>query len=337
MGEVAMIPDGLDCCLGQRMVLLRPNRELCDGNYLLYAMLSEYVQTQIQWNDASGSIVSNLCIPDLSALKIPYYELDRQRKIGAMLAAIDGKIDSNKKLMKELEGTSRLIYDYWFTQFDYPDKNCKPYRTSGGKMVWSDGLKHQVPEGWEVRQLGDICDTRLGGTPDTEVAEYWGGTMPWLNSAEVAVSPILMAEKRITELGQKESATSFAPAGSILLSITRYIRPSILEIDACFNQSVVAVLENETLRMPFLFPFIQSQISRYMMLRTGAQQPHINKETVDSTWMVVPTRDILDRYYVLTKPMYDQLVIAAKQNLELSRMRDWLLPMLMNGQVTIGE
>ena len=73
------------------------------------------------------------------------------------------------------------------------------------------------------------------------------------------------------------------------------------------------------------------------MLRTGAQQPHINKETVDSTWMVVPTRDILDRYYVLTKPMYDQLVIAAKQNLELSRMRDWLLPMLMNGQVTIGE
>lgn len=141
--------------------------------------------------------------------------------------------------MTELEKTSRLIYDYWFTQFDFPDENGKPYRSSqAGKMIYNGTLNSEIPQGWEVTTVGEQCELRLGGTPDTSVQEFWGGDMSWLSSAEVATSPILGAEKSITKAGVEGSATSFAPAGSVLLSITRYIRPSILAIDACFNQSV---------------------------------------------------------------------------------------------------
>ena len=159
--------------------------------------------------------------------------------------------------------------------------------------------------------------------------------MPWLNSAEVAVSPILRAEKNITKAGVENSATSFAPAGSVLLSITRYIRPSILAIDACFNQSVVAILENRTLHTEFLYPFVQSQVPRYLTLRTGAQQPHINKETVSETCFSMPTELILARYYDKVAPIFNQLILVAKAVDRLSALRDWLLPMLVNGQVHV--
>ena len=274
----------------------------------------------------------------LHEFSIPFVE-DKagQQRIVDVLYAIDDKIENNRKLMAELEATARLVYDEWFVRFDFPDEQGRPYRSSGGKMVWNDQLKREIPARWKVEQLGQVCETRLGGTPSTDVAAYWNGNIPWLNSAEVADSPILEAAKSITERGVHDSATSFAPAGSVLLSITRYIRPSILAIDSCFNQSVVAVLENDDLHCEYLYPFMQSQVPRYLTLRTGAQQPHINKETVDSTWVAVPARQVLDYYYDSVHPIMQAYLNTARTKLGLRHLRDWLLPMLMNGQITVGE
>ena len=256
--------------------------------------------------------------------------------IGELLADIDDKIANNSRIMKELEDTARLVYDYWFTQFDFPDESGNPYRSSGGKMVWSEGLKREMPTGWTVVSLGEACDTKLGGTPDTTVAEYWDGDMPWISSAEIAVSPVLSSDKRITKRGIEESTTSFAPSGSILLSITRYIRPSLLMIDACFNQSVVAILETEKLRREYLFPVIQTMVPRFLTLRTGAQQPHINKEMVDESRILVPSPIVLTNYYEVTGPIYSAYINAAKQNEGMAQLRDWLLPMLVTGQAQVA-
>ena len=164
---------------------------------------------------------------------------------------------------------------------------------------------------------------------------YWNGDIPWLNSGEVATSPVLYAEKTITEKGVKESATSFSKAGAITLSITRYIRPAILGIDACYNQSVVAIEPTKEYRKEYLYQFFLSQINRYMGLRTGAQQPHINKEIVDNTIFLCPQHKILEDYYLLVSPLYENQIIVAKTSYKLSKLRDFLLPMLMNGQVKI--
>ena len=284
----------------------------------------------------TGSAQPKLTQENLSRLEIDIPDVQCQKDVATLLSTIDAKIDNNNAIAAELEGMAKDLYDYWFVQFDFPDENGKPYKSSGGKMVWNDELKREIPEGWEVDRLGKVCDTLLGGTPDTENASYWNGDIPWLNSGEVATSPVLNAEKTITKEGLKNSATSFASAGAVVMSITRYIRPSILGIDACFNQSVIAVIPNEQIHSTYLYLFMLSQVERYRRLRTGAQQPHINKETVDSTLITLPVDSVLNQFYDRVEPLFERQMIAMKEAKELESLRDFLLPMLMNGQVRAG-
>lgn len=229
------------------------------------------------------------------------------------------------------------VFDYWFCQYEFPniDKDNRPYKSSGGIMRFSPEVGVEIPDGWEVKKLSNVCDVLLGGTPDTSKSEYWNGTIPWLNSGEIAYFPISKSEKSITELGMKNSATSFAPKGSVLISITRYIRASILKIDACFNQSVVAVIPNSNFKTAFLFPFIVSKIPLYMSLRTGAQQPHINKGTVENTYIAIPPKNIMDEYIKTIEDVYKDILNATQEAAKNVKIDDFSMPSLMNGQATV--
>lgn len=334
IGNCGIVPENFKCCLGQRLVLLKINRNVCSPEYLLSVLLSDYVKRQIEQVAKLGSIVSNFAIGDLYKLSIPI--LENQDEVASVSSHIRSKIANNNNICSDLEAMSKLLYDYWFVQFDFPNEEGKPYKSSGGKMVWNEELKRQIPEGWTVSELGSCLKTLLGGTPATGKPEYWNGDIPWLNSGEVATSPVIKAEKRITKLGMDNSATAFAKAGAVVISITRYIRPSILGIDACFNQSVVAIVPNSKLRTAYIYPFMNSMVDIYLSLRTGAQQPHINKEIVDKTVIILPPDNLLERYYEQAEKFYDLQLIKTRENQELCSIRDFLLPMLMNGQVKIN-
>jgi type I restriction enzyme S subunit len=267
---------------------------------------------------------------------IPDIKFDEQKRIANVLSPIDAKIELNNRINAELEAMAKTLYDYWFVQFDFPDENGKPYKANGGKMVWNEELKREIPDGWEVKKLKKILETSLGGTPSTKIEEYWNGNIPWLNSGEVADFPIVKSEANITKTAVDNSAAKLMPSGTVLLSITRHIRPSILAIDASANQSVVGIYESADLRCSYIYPMIQNEVPRFMTLRTGAQQPHINKETVDSTWIIKPSKDVLDKYYRIADPVYKKINNNAFENMELESLRDWLLPMMMNGQVSVG-
>jgi type I restriction enzyme S subunit len=259
-----------------------------------------------------------------------------QQKIAAVLSSLDSKIELNNKINAELEAMAKTLYDYWFVQFDFPDKDGKPYKTSGGKMVWNDELKREIPDGWEVGKIGSVFNTYLGGTPSTSVPEYWdNGTISWLNSGEIANFPIIDSELKITKAAIGNSATTLLPKGSVLLSITRHLRPSVLAVDACANQSVVGIKEKEDFRYYYLYPYLQNEIPRLNTMRSGAQQPHINKEIVDESLIVIPNSSILKMYNSKVAHTYEFIMNNAFQNQTLSELRDWLLPMLMNGQVTV--
>ena len=203
-------------------------------------------------------------------------------------------------------------------------------------MVWNETLKREIPEGWEVKKLGEVTKIVLGGTPSTQESTFWdNGTINWLNSGEVGEFPIVTSEKKITEIALNQSSTEFLKAGSVTLSITRYLRPSILAIDACINQSVVGLKENELLKNCFIYPYLQNEIDRLMSLRTGAQQPHINKETVEESYICIPPEEIMNTYNKVSQPIYEQIINIAKENKKLTEVRDNLLPLLMNGQVEV--
>jgi len=308
--------------------------------YLFYLLtqphITEYLHT-IATNSVSAypSISPN----DLGNLKFRVPELSTQQKIASVLSALDSKIELNNRINAELEAMAKTLYDYWFVQFDFPDKNGKPYKTSSGKMVWNEELKREIPEGWEVRKIGKILKTSLGGTPSTKVKEYWeNGKISWLNSGEIANFPIIDSELKITEAAIKNSATDLLPKGSVMLSITRHLRPSILGIDACANQSVIGILEKDDIKCYFLYPYLQNEIPRLMEMRSGAQQPHINKEIIDESFILLPNNEteILKKYNAQVGHFYESIINKAFQNQKLTELRDWLLPMLMNGQVKVN-
>ncbi|WP_072062345.1 restriction endonuclease subunit S [Serratia marcescens] len=336
LGEAALMPAGVRACLGRRMGLLRFNKAKVMPEYALYAYLSPAFQQTIKANTLTGATVDRLSISEFPNFPIRIPPLEEQKKVADLLGSIDKKIALNNRINAELEAMAKTLYDYWFVQFDFPDTNGKPYKTSGGKMEYNATLKREIPAGWSVTKIGSITKTILGGTPSTEIDDYWkNANIPWLSSAETASFPVVSSEQMITSSGIENSAATLLSKGTVVISIVRYIRPSILGIDAATNQSVVGIRESDIYKSSFIYPYFCSEVPRLMGLRTGAQQPHINKGVIDESPIVLPPSSTLVEYYKLANSVFDKIMALAFQNHELVKLRDWLLPLLMNGQVTI--
>lgn len=268
-------------------------------------------------------------------VKIPPIEL--QRKVVDAITPIEEKITRNNEINDNLLKQLNSIYDYWFTQFDYPNINGQPYRQTGGQMEFNKQLKINIPNSWSVKPLSELCDIVLGGTPNTEIDEYWNGNIHWLNSGEVAQLPVVSTELKITQLGIDNSSTKLMPAGTTIVSITGNIRTSYLAIDTCANQSVVGILENGIFKYPFIHQYLSRLIAKFTIISTGNCQQHINKGTIEDALVVIPDESTLNKYYEVVSPLYEMVTNLSLENEKLIHLRNWLLPMLMNGQATITD
>lgn len=324
----------LPLLLAQRVACLRTNLE-ADQVYLYYCIYNPHFVDYVR-RIQTGSSVPHISKTQIEDFYIPFWEIGIQTKIAKILSDLDAKIELNNKINTELEAMAKVIYNYWFVQFDFPDENGKPYKTQGGKMIFNENLKREIPAGWEGKRIDEVLNTELGGTPSTKIEEYWDGEFPWLNSGEIANFPIIESELKVTDAGISNSATTLMPKGTCVLSITRHLRPSILGVNSCANQSVVGLFESNQLKSSYIYPYLVNEIPRLMSLRTGAQQPHINKGIVDESLILVPEESVLNNYYASVNSMYDKIINNAFQNQKLAELRDWLLPMLMNGQVRVN-
>ncbi|AJQ45654.1 hypothetical protein JM47_00710 [Ureaplasma diversum] len=231
----------------------------------------------------------------------------------------------------------KLLYDYWFTQFDFPDENGKPYKSSGGEMVWNIALKKNIPKEWGVKHLSELCDIVLGGTPSTTNSQYWNGHINWLNSGEISQFPVVASAKKITSEGQVNSSTKLMTKGTTVISITGNIRISYLAINSCANQSIVGILENNQIKCAFIHQYLSRLISNFTTISSGNCQKHINKAVIEEALILIPKHRILQEYYQLVIPLYENISNNALKNQELIKLRDFLLPLLMNGQATIKD
>ena len=331
IGYVAIANQEL--CTNQGFKSVIPNYELVTSEYLYYTLgfYKSFIEKQ-----GSGTTFMEVSGATMENIELPIPALEEQRRITDTLIKIDKKIALNKRMNAELEAMAKQLYDYWFVQFDFPDENGNPYKSSGGKMVYNPTLKREIPAGWEVSNYGNEFDVKLGGTPSTSEDSFWkDGTINWLNSGEVQNFPINSSEKKITESALNGSSTEFLPKGSVLISITRYLRVTILNIDACINQSVAGFAETDILKYPYTYFALSAEVPRLMKLRSGAQQPHINKEIIEASPILLPPKRILREYYTSCSPIIDTLFKKSEEIEELIHLRDSLLPMLMNGQVTV--
>ena len=330
MGVVGIVPKEFQCCLGQRLVLLKIDKSKCIPKYLLYTLMSEYVQVQIRRINQTGSIVSNLNISSLKKLKIPLHNFEEQRKIANILSAIDDKIQINNQINQELEAMVKTLYDYWFVQFDFPDQNGKPHKSSGGKLVYNQDLKREIPEGWGVEKLGDIANITMGqspkGTSYNEVGEgmlfFQGSTdFGWRFPVvrQYTTEPSRIAEEDDILLSVR------APVGTLNIADTR----------CCIGRGLAAINSKVGVNS-YIFNVMQDFKKLFDMRNSvGTTFGSITKDDLYSLQLVYPPNELLMKFDQSVKSFDREIKNRSRQNQGLTQLRDWILPMLMNGQVKV--
>lgn len=272
--------------------------------------------------------------------EIPNVELPIQKRIASVLSALDDKIELNNKINAELEAMAKTLYDYWFVQFDFPDANDKPYKSSGGKMVWNEALKRDIPGGWEVKKIRNIAKTGSGGTPkSTEKAFYENGTIPWINSGELNNAFIVSTENFISELGMNNSSAKLFPAKTILMAMYGATagKTSIISFEATTNQAICAIMPLNDLFF-YYTKFVLDDMYQYLInLSTGSARDNLSQEKIKELNIIIPYNKTIKAFSTTVNQFYNKIENNLIQNQELAQLRDWLLPMLMNGQVTVSE
>ena len=336
LGSTALVPENNKYLHNQRIGLITCDEKRLNKLFAYYLFMTKSVREQLE-RSSSGTKVKHTSPEKIYDVEVEIPDVISQQKIANLLWFIDEKIANNNAINDNLQQQAILLYDYWFTQFDFPDANGKPYYSSGNKMTWNNQLKKNIPLSWKVKPLKAICEICLGGTPSTTVSKYWNGSISWLNSGEIAQFPVVSSEKKITQLGLENSPTKLMSKNTTVISITGNIRASILALDACANQSVVGILENEIFKSPFIYQNMLRLLKHYTSISTGNCQKHISKGAIEESLVCIPDSIVLKQYYSLSEPIYKQMHEIALENQHLTELHDWLLPMLMNGQVTIKD
>ena len=338
LGEAALMPPGIRACLGRRMGLLRPNREKVIPEYLLYAYLSPAFQQTIKANTITGATVDRIALNELPSFALRIPPLEEQKNVAKLLSNIDKKIELNNRINAELEAMAKTLYDYWFVQFDFPDANGKPYKTSGGKMEYNPILKREIPEGWEAGNVLKVAELLGGGTPTKTKPEYWNGTIPFFTPSDSDKNIFSVAtEDYITEEGLKKSSTRLFEKYTVLITARGSVgRLALNAVPMAMNQSCYALKAKGGISYTFLFFLTKELIHHLEVKASGSVFNSIVSNDIEFTDLALPKgTKIIERFAAIAEPIFTKIEIATVENRQLSALRDWLLPMLMNGQVTV--
>ena len=292
--------------------------------------------------EGKTSGIKNLQIDNaLSAIEIESLPLDEQNKIANILSAIDSKIAINRQINDNLEAIAKQLYDYWFVQFDFPNEEGKPYKSSGGKMVWNEKLKREIPEGWSIINLIDYAEIKNGATPSTENTLNYGGDIVWITPKDLSEQQskfIYCGERNITQQGYDSCSTNLLPVGSVLMSSRAPIGLiSIAKQELCTNQGFKSFLPKDINNSIYLYYYIKHHIKQIEQLGTGTTFKEVSREDLCKFPILSVEKSLMyDQWINLQKEICEKQFILVKEIEQLTKQRDELLPLLMNGQVSVN-
>jgi type I restriction enzyme S subunit len=303
------------------------------GNYPKYVYYLMKCLGNLKTSDKST--VPGVNRNDLHEIVVPYIKPEFQQKIASVLSSLDAKIELNNRISAELEAMAKTLYDYWFVQFDFPDVDGRPYKSSGGKMVWSGELGREVPEGWEVKCLGDITDlnTESVNPMDTPFKDFKLYSIP-----EFDVSGTFKIER-----GEEIKSNKFTVKESdILVSklnpwFSRVIYATEDNDLICSTEFVVWRTKNEEMKN-YLYMIARDASFRTYCTQsaTGTSNSHKRvNPTVMMNYQIVFKKDVAEAFGRILGPTIKTYAKNKIENNTLAELRDWLLPMLMNGQVRV--
>lgn len=300
-----------------------------DSDYIYYLLKNNYAVLR---NSASGSTaIPILNKTDFDNLRFKVeLDLNEQRKMVSILSTIDDKIETNNQINQELEAMAKTLYDYWFVQFDFPDQNGKPYKSSGGKMVYNPELKREIPEGWGVEKLENIAKITMGQSPKgTSYNEVGEGMLFFQGSTDFGWR-FPVARQYTTE------PSRIAEEDDILLSVRAPVGTlNIADTRCCIGRGLAAI-NSKVGANSYIFNVMQDFKKLFdMMNSVGTTFGSITKDDLYSLQLVYPPNELLMKFDQSVKSFDREIKNRSRQNQELTQLRDWLLPMLMNGQVKV--
>ena len=316
VGNTAIVPKSFKGCNLVRATGLIDIEDPFLTKWVKYYIDSPLGQYYIKSN-LNTTVQATLNVKSLVDMPIPMPDSRIIGQIVAVLSSLDDKIENNNRINANLEAQAQAVFKSWFVDFE-------PF---GGVL----------PEDWEETTIGEICKCYLGGTPSRAKAEYWNGEIPWINSGEVNKYRILEGSEYITELGLQKSATKLLPRKTTVLAITGATlgQVSLLEIEACANQSVIGIVQNEKVPYEFIYPLILNDIEQIMLHQTGGAQQHINKDNVESHKLILPTDEVMAKYKAIQAPLFETIANNCFESQCLAALRDTLLPKLMKGEIAV--
>lgn len=314
------------------------NNEIVDDDYFYYlfkALIKKELITQ-----GNNSVLKHL--PGLNVIRNhPIYlpDLYKQKRIGRILKLIDTKIRNNSKINSELESMAKTIYDYWFLQFEFPNEDGKPYKSSGGKMAWNEELKREIPEGWEVKKIRDIENNIVTGkTPSTKDSSNYGSEIPFITIGDIRGNMyVVKTEQMLSNKGADSQKNKFIPKGSIC--VTCIATPGLVGLsteDSQTNQQINSIIiKNESNRM-FLYFAIKDYFDN-AKAKIGNTFANMNKGEFSEIEVIYPKKEVLNIFSEKVSAISKDILRNSLESKELIELRDFLLPLLMNGQVTFKE
>lgn len=324
-GNVALVQENQTVCLGQRTVLIRPNVQKVNPQYLVYYLLSPKPQYELL-GTANGATVAHVNLPAIRNLKIELPEKSVQDKIGTILVTYDDLIENNQKQIKLLEEAAQRLYKEWFVDLRFPGHE-------NTEIV--DG----VPEGWNECTVESFGTVITGKTPPTSNKEYYtNGKVPFVTIPDMhnVVYP-LKTEKRLTIEGAQTQKNKYIPPNGVMISCIGTVGLVSIATEVCqTNQQINSIILNNE---DDLYFFYESMLRMKDLLdglgSNGATMTNINKSKLEKLIIISPSKDIVKQYNDVCKPLFESALNLSRKNVYLKNMREALLPKLMSGEVEV--
>lgn len=324
-----------ECVILSSIGVLRPDTNRLNPYYLKYYLTSGYVKNEVAKKYVSGSALPRIILKNFGNIEVPYVPIEEQNRIVSILKIIDDKIENNNKINAELESMAKTIYDYWFLQFDFPDKSGKPYKSSGGKMVWNEELKREIPEGWDAKCIKDIENHIVTGkTPSTKTKEYYNGEVPFITIGDIRGNMFVVStEQTLSIIGAETQTSKYIPEDSICVSCIA--SPGLVGFTterSQTNQQINSIVCKNRKNRGYLYFALRDYFIYSAGAKTGNTFANMNKEDF-SNILLIYDKNVVEKYYDETKNTFSLIKNNLLQNKELVALRNFLLPLLMNGQI----
>lgn len=284
-----------------------------------------------------GAVFDTITRSSFNQINILFPSLSEQKTIAKVLSFLDDKIELLRKQNETLEKIAQTIFKQWFVEFEFFDKNNKPYKSSGGKMIKSE--LGDIPEGWRADVIGNYVDICGGGTPSTKDADFWNGDIHWTSPKDLSGEQnfyLTKTEKKITNKGLSQINSGLLPEGSLLLSSRApigYIAISTIKI--AINQGYIAFKPDAKLSNQFMILWLKKYMKKVVGSANGSTFLEISKQSFKNIETVIPPESVLSNFVEVVNPNFKKIKNNIFQIQTLSKLRDTLLPKLMSGELRV--